>query len=132
MTASCSPRFIAGREIEFSVLEHANGDITVSLPGEIAPAESHGFYSYEAKYVDEAVRRCACRRSCRRRRGPTAPDARQTFKALGCGMARVDCLMPDMTFVVNELNTIPASPISACTPRRWRHRASAMPRSSMS
>ncbi|WP_283196048.1 D-alanine--D-alanine ligase family protein [Rhizobium sp. AN80A] len=102
--------FIAGREIEFSVLEHANGDITVSLPGEIAPAESHGFYSYEAKYVDEAG--AALRVPAQL---PKAIEdrlrrtARQAFKALGCdGMARVDFfLMPDMTFVVNELNTIP-------------------------
>jgi D-alanine-D-alanine ligase len=102
--------FIAGREIEFSVLEHANGEITVSLPGEIAPAESHGFYSYEAKYIDEAG--AALRVPAQL---PTEIEddlrktARQAFKALGCdGMARVDFFVKeDMSFVVNELNTIP-------------------------
>jgi D-alanine-D-alanine ligase len=35
--------------------------------------------------------------------------AAKAFRALGCdGMARVDFfLMPDMTFLINELNTIP-------------------------
>lgn len=33
--------FVAGREIEFSVLEDAAGELFVSRPGEIVPAESH-------------------------------------------------------------------------------------------
>ena len=45
--------FIRGREIECSVLEDADGNLFVSRPGEIVPAESHGFYSYDAKYIDE-------------------------------------------------------------------------------
>lgn len=45
--------FIRGREIECSVLEDAKGGLFVSRPGEIIPAESHGFYSYDAKYIDD-------------------------------------------------------------------------------
>ncbi len=45
--------FISGREIECGVLEDADGGLFVSRPGEIVPAESHGFYSYDAKYIDE-------------------------------------------------------------------------------
>ena len=45
--------FIRGREIECSVLEDTQGGLFVSRPGEIVPAESHGFYSYDAKYIDE-------------------------------------------------------------------------------
>ena len=45
--------FIRGREIECSVLEDTEGGLFVSRPGEIVPAESHGFYSYDAKYIDE-------------------------------------------------------------------------------
>jgi D-alanine-D-alanine ligase len=102
--------FISGREIEFSVLEHADGNIFVSLPGEIAPAESHGFYSYEAKYIDEAgaTLRVPAQlpKEIEDRLRKTAGLA---FKALGCdGMARVDFFVTaDMSFVVNELNTIP-------------------------
>ena len=45
--------FVRGREIEYSVLEDPAGELFVSRPGEIVPAESHGFYDYNAKYVDE-------------------------------------------------------------------------------
>lgn len=102
--------FIEGREIECAVIENPDGRLFVSRPGEIVPAESHGFYSYDAKYVDadgallkvpadlpEAVE-TAIRET-----------AAKAFRAIGCdAMARVDFfLREDMTFVVNELNTIP-------------------------
>jgi D-alanine-D-alanine ligase len=102
--------FIKGREIECSVLEDVEGGLFVSRPGEIAPAESHGFYSYDAKYIDadgaalmvpadlpEAVER------------EIRDTAAKAFRAVGCdGMARVDFFVTaDMRFVVNELNTIP-------------------------
>lgn len=102
--------FVKGREIEFAVLEAPDGTLTVSRPGEIAPAESHGFYSYDAKYIDadgaalmvpaqlpedveEAMRAMAA----------------TAFRALGCdGMARVDFFLKgDGEFLVNEANTIP-------------------------
>ncbi|WP_029353427.1 D-alanine--D-alanine ligase family protein [Bosea sp. 117] len=102
--------FIRGREIECAVLEDPQGGLFVSRPGEIAPAESHGFYTYDAKYVDadgaaimvpaqlppeleEQLREAAAR----------------AFRAVGCdGMARVDFFVTaDRGFLVNELNTIP-------------------------
>ena len=102
--------FVRGREIECAVLEDADGSLFVSRPGEIVPAESHGFYSYAAKYIDEngallnvpadlppaveeAVRETAAR----------------AFHALGCdGMARADFFVTaDGSVLVNELNTIP-------------------------
>ncbi len=103
-------QFIAGREIECSVLEDEKGGLFVSRPGEVMPAESHGFYSYDAKYLDPdgaALKVPA-----------DLPDeieweiraaAAVAFRALGCdGMARVDFfLTPDMKFLVNEVNTIP-------------------------
>lgn len=102
--------FIAGREIECAVLEGVDGSLFVSRPGEIAPAESHGFYSYDAKYVDEngAALTVPARIEAdieARMRG-LAADA---FRALGCdGMARVDFfLTPDGRLLINELNTIP-------------------------
>ncbi len=102
--------FVRGREIECAVLENADGSVFVSRPGEIVPAESHDFYSYAAKYIDEngallnvpadlppaveeAVRDAAAR----------------AFHALGCdGMARADFFVTaDGGVLVNELNTIP-------------------------
>jgi D-alanine-D-alanine ligase len=102
--------FIQGREIECSVLEDADGAIFVSLPGEIAAAESHGFYSYDAKYIDPDGAALTI---------PAAlPDeatqriramAEKAFHALGGdAVARVDFFVrPDMSAVVNEINTIP-------------------------
>ena len=102
--------FIAGREIECSVLEDVNGGLFVSRPGEIAPAESHGFYSYTAKYLDENGAALKVPAELPAEVESKLRDmAARAFRALGCdGMARVDFfLMEDMRFVVNEVNTIP-------------------------
>lgn len=102
--------FVAGREIEFSVLETEEGEIRVSRPGEIAPAESHGFYSYDAKYLDPQGAALIAPASLP---GDTEDvmrhAARDAFRALGCdGMARVDFfLRADGSFVINEVNTMP-------------------------
>ena len=102
--------FVAGREIEFSVFEAADGSLFVSRPGEIAPAESHGFYSYNAKYIDEngATLKVPAELPPEVENNMRAMAAK-AFRALGCdGMARVDFfLRQDMSFVINELNTIP-------------------------
>jgi D-alanine-D-alanine ligase len=102
--------FIQGREIECSILEQADGALIASVPGEIIPAASHGFYSYDAKYIDPigAVLSIPAELS---------PDvtqqiramAQKAFHALGCdAMARIDFFVrPDMSAVVNEVNTIP-------------------------
>jgi len=102
--------FIAGREIECSVLEDAKGGLFVSRPGEIVPADSHGFYSYNAKYVDEKGATLKVPAELPPEvEGGIREMAARAFRALGCdGMARVDFfLMEDMRFVVNEVNTIP-------------------------
>jgi D-alanine-D-alanine ligase len=102
--------FIRGREIEYSVLESPESELFVSKPGEIVPAESHGFYNYNAKYIDEDGAALIVPTEL----PPEVEAAMHTmaakaFRAVGCdAMARVDFfLMPDMTFVINELNTIP-------------------------
>ncbi|MBM2714731.1 D-alanine--D-alanine ligase [Mesorhizobium caraganae] len=102
--------FIRGREIEFSVLESPEGELFVSRPGEIVPAESHGFYNYNAKYVDENGAALMVPAQLPPEVEAAMRDmAAKAFRAVGCdAMARVDFfLMPDMTFVINELNTIP-------------------------
>ncbi len=102
--------FVRGREIECAVLEDADGSLFVSRPGEIVPAESHCFYSYDAKYVDEkgAVLNVPADL-------PPAVEediraaAAKAFRALGCdGMARADFFVTaEGRVLVNELNTIP-------------------------
>ncbi|MFI0846262.1 D-alanine--D-alanine ligase family protein [Mesorhizobium sp. IMUNJ 23232] len=102
--------FIRGREIECSVLEDVQGGLFVSRPGEIVPAENHGFYSYDAKYVDENG-------AALKVPAELPPEiesniremAANAFRAVGCdAMARVDFFVTaDMRILVNELNTIP-------------------------
>ena len=102
--------FVAGREIELGVLENADGSLTVSVAGEIVPAESHGFYTYEAKYIDADGASLSV--------PAPLPDALlkqlqdlsvRAFRALCCeGMARVDFFVrADGSALLNEVNTIP-------------------------
>ncbi|WP_136621483.1 MULTISPECIES: D-alanine--D-alanine ligase family protein [Mesorhizobium] len=102
--------FVEGREIEFSVLERADGSLTVSLPGEIIPAGKHGFYTYEAKYLDADGAVVKVPADVPEAVADRAREmARQAFQALGCeAMARVDFfLRADGSLLVNEVNTIP-------------------------
>jgi D-alanine-D-alanine ligase len=102
--------FVLGREIEFAVLEECDGTLFVSRPGEIVPAESHGFYTYDAKYVDEDGAALQVPAELPGEIESRMKDlAAKAFRALGCdGMARVDFfLTQDMNVLINELNTIP-------------------------
>ncbi|MBS7538558.1 D-alanine--D-alanine ligase family protein [Ancylobacter lacus] len=101
--------FVPGREIECSVLEDPEGSLLVSRPGEIVPAESHGFYTYEAKYIDADGAALKVPAEL-----PPALEsdiramAAAAFRAVGCdGMARVDFFVTPERILVNELNTIP-------------------------
>ncbi|HED1836799.1 MULTISPECIES: D-alanine--D-alanine ligase family protein [Hyphomicrobiales] len=102
--------FIRGREIECAVLEDIDGTLFVSRTGEIAPAEGHGFYTYDAKYVDSdgAVLNVPADLP-QDVEDEIRAFAAKAFRALGCdGMARADFfLTSDMRILVNELNTIP-------------------------
>ncbi|PZV39714.1 D-alanine--D-alanine ligase family protein [Mesorhizobium kowhaii] len=102
--------FVEGREIECSVLQRADGTLTVSLPGEIIPAGKHGFYTYEAKYLDADGAVVKVPADVPAAVADRARDmARQAFQALGCeAMARVDFfLRADGSLLVNEVNTLP-------------------------
>ena len=102
--------FIQGREIECSILEQADGALIASVPGEIIPAESHGFYTYEAKYIDPTGAVLSIPAALP---SEVAQQIRtmslKAFRALGCdAMARIDFFVrPDMSAIVNEINTIP-------------------------
>lgn len=110
--------FIEGREIECSVLGNKNP--IASLPGEIIP--THDFYSYEAKYLDDAGAKLEI---------PAKLDASttkkvqelaiQTFQVLECaGMARVDMFVKENgEIVINEINTIPGFTKISMYPKLW-------------
>ncbi|QGZ36079.1 D-alanine--D-alanine ligase family protein [Stappia indica] len=102
--------FIQGREIECAVLERPDGTLFVSRPGEIVPAESHGFYSYDAKYIDaDGAALMVPTELPEPVEAEMLDMAARAFRALGCdGMARADFFVTaDLRILVNELNTIP-------------------------
>lgn len=102
--------FIRGREIECAVLESPEADLFVSRPGEIVPATSHGFYTYDAKYIDAdgAAITVPAELSPNIEADVRAMAAR-AFRAVGCdAMARVDFFVTaEGRILINELNTIP-------------------------
>ncbi|UGY08134.1 D-alanine--D-alanine ligase family protein [Phyllobacterium pellucidum] len=102
--------FIEGREIELGVLEAGDSTLIVSVPGEIAPSNTHDFYTYEAKYLDaDGADLTVPARISPDETQALQDMAEQAFRALGCeGMARVDFfLRADGSAVINEVNTIP-------------------------
>jgi D-alanine-D-alanine ligase len=102
--------FVRGREIECGVLEGEDGSLIASLPGEIVPSNRHGFYTYEAKYLDEDG--AAVKVPADLPRGLSDKVRKlsiEAFRALGCeGLARIDFfLREDGKLIVNEVNTLP-------------------------
>jgi len=109
------------REIECAVLENADGKVDASELGEIVPAGSHGFYSYEAKYTDadgaslqipaqldpalaERIRKLAV----------------EVFGVLCCeGLARVSFFVSGDDVYVNEVNTLPGFTNISMYPKLW-------------
>jgi D-alanine-D-alanine ligase len=111
---------VTGREIECSVL--GDDDPIASVPGEIVVTHRDGFYSYEAKYVDEdgAALEIPARLTPVEVAAVRALAIR-AFQVLECsGMARVDFfLRPDGTLLVNEINTIPGFTAISMYPKLW-------------
>lgn len=120
-TKALTEEMITGREIECSVLGD-EVDAHVSLPGEIIVRHPDGFYSYEAKYIDDS----GAALEIPARLEPAQVDAVRrmaidAFHALeGHGMARVDFfLREDGTLLVNEVNTIPGFTAISMYPKLW-------------
>jgi D-alanine-D-alanine ligase len=102
--------YVRGREIECGVLEGEDGSLTASLPGEIVPSNRHGFYTYEAKYLDEQGAAIKVPADLPRAVSDKVRKLSiEAFRALGCeGLARIDFfLREDGKLIVNEVNTLP-------------------------
>lgn len=112
------------REIECSVLENVSGEVRASVLGEIVPAGSHGFYSYDAKYIDAdgALLRIPADLPSNQASRIQAL-AVETFKALGCeGLARVDFFVDprqEESLFINEVNTLPGFTAISMYPKLW-------------
>lgn len=108
------------REIEVAVLGGPRP--AASVPGEISVEHPDGFYSYDAKYVDEAGAVTTI---------PAALTTAQTaelqqlalevFEVLSCeGLARVDFFLSgEGRFWVNEINTMPGFTRISMFPKLW-------------
>lgn len=115
---------IDAREIEVSVL--GNERVEASIPGEIVPSDE--FYSYRAKYIDDASELLI---PAPIEEGIAAESRRlaiEAFKAIdGAGLARVDFLLERETgrLYLNELNTMPGFTRISMYPKLWE--ASGLP-----
>jgi D-alanine-D-alanine ligase len=114
---------VAGRELECGVLQGRGGEAPdTSVVGEIRVDETHEFYDFDAKYLDEDHVALDV---------PADLDAEvadrvrtlsaQAFQALACeGLARVDFfLRPNGVVLVNELNTMPGFTPTSMFPMLW-------------
>jgi D-alanine-D-alanine ligase len=111
---------VAGREIELAVL--GGEPATVSVAGEIIIAHPDGFYSYDAKYIDEHGARLEMPARIEAEELARAQAlALRAFEVLECeGMARVDLfLRHDGVLLVNEINTIPGFTAISMYPKLW-------------
>jgi D-alanine-D-alanine ligase len=122
------------REIECSVLEDASGSIKASPLGEIVPAGSHGFYSYDAKYIDAdgALLRIPAELPAHLA-SRIQELAVETFRVLSCeGLARVDFFVDpknEESLFVNEVNTLPGFTAISMYPKLWE--AGGLPQSEL-
>jgi D-alanine-D-alanine ligase len=114
---------VVGREVECGVLQGVGGGPPdTSIVGEIRVDETHEFYDFDAKYLDEAhvsldVPADLSRELAEHIRSMSV----RAFQALACeGLARVDFfLRPDDTVLVNELNTMPGFTPTSMFPMLW-------------
>jgi D-alanine-D-alanine ligase len=111
---------ILGRELELAVL---GGDPpAVSVAGEIIVEHPDGFYSYDAKYIDEkGVRFELPAQISPSQQAEAQAIALKTFEILECeGLARVDLFLTrEGKFLVNEINTLPGFTAISMYPKLW-------------
>ena len=109
------------REIECSVLEDAEGQVLASQLGEIVPASRHGFYSYQAKYIDANGADLRIPADISPQQAVRFRElAIEVFRLLGCeAMARVDFFLSGETIFVNEANTLPGFTSISMYPKLW-------------
>jgi D-alanine-D-alanine ligase len=120
-TKALAEAAVDGREIECSVL--GNDAPIASVPGEIIVHHKDGFYSYDAKYIDEngAALEIPAKLTPAQV-GAVQSLAVRAFQVLECsGLARVDLFLrrSDGAFIVNEINTLPGFTAISMYPKLW-------------
>jgi D-alanine-D-alanine ligase len=112
-------RGVVAREVELAVLGADAASMEASVPGEIVPGGD--FYDYADKYLKDDAKLLAP--------APVDADVVGKLKAAaiaamgaigGAGLARVDFfLLPDNSFYLNEINTLPGFTSVSMYPRLW-------------
>jgi D-alanine-D-alanine ligase len=112
---------VAGREVECGVLQDADGTVTASLPAEIRLRPGFEWYSFEAKYLDDACEFLIPADLPSETIKTLQQHACDAFRALECeGLARVDFFVTgDGQIIVNEVNTMPGFTPISMYPRMW-------------
>jgi len=113
-------------EIEVAVL--GNNEPRASVPGQIIP--SNTFYDFDAKYVDGTTQLIIPAHIGKALSDDIQFTAVDAFVAIGgAGMARVDFLVSQDGYYVNEINTIPGFTSISMFPKLWE--ASGIPYSQL-
>jgi len=112
---------VTGREIECGVLQDADGTVSASLPAEIRLRPDVDWYSFEAKYLDDATDFDIPADVGERTVRAIQDAACRVFTALECsGLARVDFFVTATgTLIVNEVNTMPGFTPISMYPKMW-------------
>lgn len=108
------------REIECAVL--GNDDPQASIAGEVVVDHPDGFYSYAAKYIDEAGATLRIPASLgEQQMSDVQRLAVRAFTVLECaGLSRVDFFLDQSgQLYVNEINTIPGFTAISMYPKLW-------------
>ena len=109
---------IEGREVECAVL--GKEEVIASCVGEVKSAEE--FYSYDAKYKNEASRTEIPANLPEEIANEIRKQAIKAFKAIdGKGLSRVDFFVEKGTnqIIINEINTLPGFTNISMYPKLW-------------
>jgi len=112
---------VVGRELECGVLQDADGSVSASSPAEIRLHPDFDWYSFDAKYLDDACDFDVPAEVPSETIKAIQDAAVAAFSALDCaGLARVDFfLAQDGQLIVNEINTMPGFTPISMYPKMW-------------
>jgi D-alanine-D-alanine ligase len=113
---------VTGREIECGVLQDADGTLSASVPAEIRLRPGYDWYSFEAKYLEDASDFDVPAEVGEQATRAIQDAACRAFRALDCaGLARVDFfLTAEGRLVLNEVNTMPGFTAISMYPKMWQ------------
>ncbi len=111
---------IVGRELECSVLGYH--EVIASIPGEIVVRHTDGFYSYDAKYLDESG--ALLEIPAKLDPAVAAEVQAMSIRAFDVletqGLARVDFFLGATgKLTINEINTLPGFTAISMYPKLW-------------